>query len=224
MPADGVLLPDEEGLGLRGVSKAAMWPPFPHPLPQYQGVPLGRSSCVALYEEGSFIMQSMQKITTRQLVLMALLVAMAVVLSRFLSISTQSMKIGFSFVPIVLLGMLYGPIWAGVCAAMADFIGAILFPVGAYFPGFTLTAALTGVVYGLFLYKQPKPLRVVAAVGLVEFGLNLILNTWWIHLLYGTNYLALLPTRALKNVVMFPIQIVIILLIIPRLAAFKKKA
>ena len=74
------------------------------------------------------------------LALTAVFVAITVVLSRFLSINIWNMSIGFSFVSVMLCGMLLGPLWGGLCGGLADLIGAILFPFGVYFPGFTATA------------------------------------------------------------------------------------
>ena len=77
--------------------------------------------------------------TTHSIALMGLLLAAEIVLSRFCSIATWNIKIGFTFIPLVLSAGLFGPIGAGVLAALADFLGAILFPIGPYFPGFTFT-------------------------------------------------------------------------------------
>ena len=49
--------------------------------------------------------------TTHRLVLMAMLVAIQVILSRWLSINLWNLKIGFAFVPIAIAGMLLG-LWA----------------------------------------------------------------------------------------------------------------
>ena len=88
---------------------------------------------------------------TKTLTLMGLLIALEIVLSRFLSINAWNIRIGFSFVPIAAAGMLLGPIPAGIVAAAADILGATLFPSGPFFPGFTLTAFLTGTLLGVFL-------------------------------------------------------------------------
>ncbi len=141
----------------------------------------------------------------RTLVRVSMLVALAVVFTRFIAINTLYMKIGFGFVPIVICAILYGPVWAGVAAAVADIIGTFLFPVGAYFPGFTLTAALTGIVFGLFLYNQEKTLaRLSLAILINCFGISLLGNTFNLTLLTGTPFLVLLPTRLLQAVVMVP--------------------
>ncbi len=56
--------------------------------------------------------------------------------------------------PVFIAAYLYGPIGGAVVGGIADFIGAILFPIGAYFPGFTLTCVITGAVYGLFFAQE----------------------------------------------------------------------
>ena len=106
------------------------------------------------------------------------LVAAAIVLSRFLSINTWNLKIGFTFIPIFLAGYLYGPFKGALVGGIADLVGAILFPIGAYFPGFTLTCALQGVTYGAFLRKKQTPARILIAVGIVQLILKLCLNTF----------------------------------------------
>ena len=85
----------------------------------------------------------MRTIRTKELITLGLLTAVEVVLSRFCSISAWNIKIGFSFVPIAIGGILFGPLGGGLVGALGDFIGAVLFPIGPYFPGFTLTAFLT---------------------------------------------------------------------------------
>lgn len=141
------------------------------------------------------------------LVHVSILVAAEVVLSRFLSISTPVMKIGLGFVPIAVCAMLYGPVWAAAAGALADFIGAVLFPIGAYFPGFTLSAALTGVIFGLFLYGgAPRLGAALAAAGLNCLAVVLLLGALWLSILMGTGFYGLLPARALQAAVMLPIQ------------------
>ena len=79
-------------------------------------------------------------IKTKQLAISALLVTADVVLTRLLAINTPVMKIGLGFSAVAICAMLYGPWWTALTAALGDLLGALLFPTGAYFPGFTLTA------------------------------------------------------------------------------------
>lgn len=156
----------------------------------------------------------MEKMSIRKLVQVGLLIALEIVLSRFLSISTPIVKIGFAFLPLVVTAMLFGPVYAGVAGGVSDFIGALLFPIGPYFPGFTLTNMLTGVVFGLLLYKKEKTwLRIGIAVAVTTVVLSLCLNTLWISVMYGKGFIGLLPTRILQNAIMLPIEIVCIRLV-----------
>ena len=120
----------------------------------------------------------------------AILVAIEIVLNRFLSINTPGLKIGFSFVPIVIAAILFGPVKAGVIYALADLIGAILFPIGPYFPGFTVCAALMGIVYGFFLYKKEKIgffKNILPPVIINNLVFGLLINTVWVSILYGSK-------------------------------------
>ena len=151
----------------------------------------------------------------------AVLIAMEVVLSRFCSINTVYLKIGFGFVPVAFCAMIYGPLWAAACGAAADFIGAVLFPVAAYFPGFTLTAALIGAVFGLFLFSEGKIgfwRRIVPACAINCIAFSFGLNSFWIHML-GAAYAAILPMRAVQCVVTLATQ----LLLIPLLLGIKAR-
>ena len=169
---------------------------------------------------------------TKELTLIAALTALEIVLSRFLSINAWNIKIGFSFVPVAIAAIILGPIHAGIIAALGDFIGAILFPIGAYFPGFTLTAFLTGICFGVFLSKKRGIGRIFVAVATNQLVLSLLLNSLWISILYGSPFLPLLGTRLIQCAVLFPLQFAVILLIsksglcssfISRLTADRKK-
>jgi len=159
----------------------------------------------------------MKKINTRTLAVMALLIALEVILSRFLSINAWNIKIGFSFVPVVIAALLLGPVCAGTVAALADFIGAVLFPIGAYFPGFTLTAFLTGLVFGLFLYPKQSLARIAGAVAVNQLLLSLLLNSFWISVLYGSPFAPLLATRTVQCAILTVVQLVTIQLIVKAL-------
>lgn len=152
-------------------------------------------------------------ISVQKLVILGVLVAMEVVLSRFLSVNTWSTKIGFGFIPIAAAAILLGPVEAALCGGLADFLGATLFPIGPYFPGFTATAALTGLVFGLFFHKEQTPARIACAVLINQFVLGLLVNTYWISLLYGSPFKQLLATRVVQSCILSVVQIAGILVL-----------
>ncbi len=150
------------------------------------------------------------RLDARTLATLGVLLAMEIVLSRFLSISAWNVKIGFSFVPVVLAAMLYGALPAAAVAALGDFLGAWLFPIGPYFPGFTLTAFLTGLTFGLLLRGERSVRNTVLAVAIVQLALGLGLNTLWISLLYGSPFAPLLATRSVQCAILSVVQFVTI--------------
>ena len=110
--------------------------------------------------------------------------------------------------------LVYGPGWAALAGGMEDFIGAMLFPVGPYFPGFTLTAGLTGLVFGLLLYGAKREVAGVCGAACINsLVLSLVLNSVWISVLYDSSFVAILPTRLVQCAVMIPVQIAVLLII-----------
>jgi ECF transporter S component (folate family) len=145
------------------------------------------------------------------LITIAFLIALEIILTRFLSINTPILRIGFGFLPVAMLGIMYGPLWAGAAYALGDILGMMIFPAGPYFPGFTVSALLTGMVYGLILQNhQVTWKRVLLASSVVCIVINLGLDTYWLSMLMGKGILALLPARIIKTAVMLPIQLVLI--------------
>ena len=147
------------------------------------------------------------KITTEMIVIMGFMIALEVVLSKLISINISFLRIGFGFLPIAILAILYGPVWAGICYAIGDLIGAFVFPTGAFFPGFTVTAFVTGVLFGLVLYKHKVTfLRALLASALVCVLANLLLNTFWLTFVIGKGFKVLLASRAVKELVAIPVM------------------
>lgn len=146
--------------------------------------------------------------------IMSLLIALEIILSRFCSVSAWNMKIGFNFIPVVIAALLYGPLTAGIVAGAADFLGAVLFPVGIYFPGFTITAFLTGSFYGIFLYKKRSILRIFCSVLFSQIVFSLFLNSLWISVLYNSPYLPLLAARTIQCMIAGPVKFVVISILV----------
>lgn len=146
-------------------------------------------------------MNSSRKFNITTLTCIALLIALEIIFTRFIAINTQFLRISVGMIPVAVAGIMFGPIWGGICGAAGDILGMLIFPSGAYFPGFTITAALTGIVYGLFLYRHRFSLpRLIIASIIVCIGLNLLLDTLWLNIMYSSGFIALLPARTIKCV------------------------
>ncbi|MDO4500384.1 MAG: folate family ECF transporter S component [Erysipelotrichaceae bacterium] len=166
----------------------------------------------------------MKKVDTKMLVSIALLIALNVVFSRIISISTLSFKISFTFVTVFLAAYLYGPFVSVLVASAGDFIGALLFPVGAYNPLFTITAALSGLVYGIFLYKNNNLIKQLITVFLNRIVVSLFINTYFISIVIDKPLSLLIPTRIMQNVVMLVIEFITIRMLAKYIPKLKELA
>ncbi len=152
------------------------------------------------------------KLSTQQIATIALLAALSVV-ARFYSflIMGDSIRIALDHIPILLSGVLLGPIAGVITGIISDITGVLVFPVGGFFPGFLLSYALIGLIPGLF-FKNVNinniSLKKLALVFIItDLLVSLILNTYWLSILVGEAYLGLLPPRIIARMIIVPIHI-----------------
>lgn len=146
---------------------------------------------------------------TQNLVLCGLMAALAVVLNYTTSIYlTPYIRIGFSGLPNRIVEFLFGPAIGAIFGGMLDILKYMLKPDGgAFFFGYTFNAMLAGVIYGSILYKKPiKIWRILIAEFLIKLIVNCGLNTLWLAMMTGKAFFAILPARALKNLIMWPVD------------------
>lgn len=214
------MLPDDEKLPAYGAllrpllhhvvfSRGAVYPH--HFVCLFMVSAITRHFFYGVHTRKDFFMRSKSNSYLYILVCVSLLIALDVILTRFLSIQTQFLRVGFGFLPIAIAGIAYGPVWGCICGAVGDILGMLIYPTAAYFPGFTLTAALTGIVFGLILHKNKMTfVRLFLASAIVCILLNLLLDTLWLELMYGNGYLAILPGRIVKCVINIPIYTILL--------------
>jgi ECF transporter S component (folate family) len=101
----------------------------------------------------------MKELKLRKTILAALLVAIGIVLSQFVSItyppSNAIIRFGIGYLPLIIISIVLGPKIGLYSAIVQDVIGYFAYmvvfgPSGPFFPGFTLNAIVFGVVPGLF--------------------------------------------------------------------------
>jgi len=152
---------------------------------------------------------SKARVFLKKLIILSLLTAISIILERLLGYNDKLISVSFSFLPVALAGMLFGPVSGAVVCAGADLLGAFLFPVGPLDLRFTLIAAIKGGLYGILLFR-PNPLRYHAIVAqiLVTLVAHLTLNTLVISTIIGKGFFALLPLRLVKNILFFPVELI----------------
>ena len=141
----------------------------------------------------------MKRFHTKTLVLMALLAAISIVLTRFLVVYlSSSVRISFGNIPILLASLLLGPVAGGFTGAVADLLGATLFSPFGYYPPLTLPPVLVGVLPALFkpiLLNKISFWRIYLIIVLTDLVASIGLTNYLLSHMYGTGYLALLAAR-----------------------------
>lgn len=153
-----------------------------------------------------------------KIVASGVLIALSIALTRLMSANliiagVPAVRLGMGFVPIMIAGVVLGPYYGMAVGAMADLLGFVLFPTGAYFPPITLTSALVGLLPHLVFRMLPHAkdwVRVVLAVTLTQIVCSMVLQTVWLSMLYGVPYAEMFYARAVAAAVTTPVYCVIV--------------
>lgn len=151
----------------------------------------------------------------RMLTLAGIITAASIVLESFpIYLLGTSLKIYFSFLVISLGCYVYGPA-VGILVGFAnDTLGFLISSFGEpYFPGYLITAMLSGLIYGTLLYRQRiTVLRLVVVRLIINYGSNVLLGSVWKAMLYGKGYYYYFTTGLVKNTIMLPIEVLLMML------------
>lgn len=110
---------------------------------------------------------------------------------------------------------------AGIMAAIACFIGMALFGQGVFFPGFIVSEFLVGYVYGHFLHGRNVTFkRLLLPEAIVTVCIHLLLNTLWLTIFYNKAVSAIFVGRLIKNIICFPLEIALILIVYKAISKF----
>lgn len=156
------------------------------------------------------------------LVALAMLLALRIIVGIFanstMALFGNMLKISINFLPIAVAAAMFGPIGAALIGGLGDVLSFFINPAsgGAYFPGFTLNGILTGLILGIFLYKNNVTVKSV----LISWTINavlieILLSGYWLYFIYGagsgTSFFVYLWTRVISEAIKFIPSVLLIL-------------
>lgn len=141
-----------------------------------------------------------KRLSTKTLVTLGLLTAISIILSRFCVVYiTNSIRISFGNIPIIMAGVVFGPFAGGIVGAAADILGSAFLSGYGWYPPLTLSPILMGVIPGIMRSVFMKKVSFSRIIGMV-MPANIIASigctTYCLHILYGTPFMALFAVRA----------------------------
>ena len=149
----------------------------------------------------------------RVLAFSAVLVAMSIVCGKYLAIrGGDILRFSFENLPILLAGMMFGPLVGVAVGVVADLIGCVL--VGyAINPLVTVGAAVIGIVGGLVYRLAGKFslfLRIVLSVVCAHFLGSVVIKTFGLAVFYDMPMMVLMLWRLLNYGIIGALEIVLI--------------
>lgn len=138
---------------------------------------------------------------------------------------SNEIKVGFASVATAASCYLYGPVPNLLVAPLLDFINFIIKPVGAYYPIFIISTVVTALIFSIVFYGQEKIsfVRVIIARLGYDVIVSLFLNSLFTSMLWGTPFWTIVMPKLVKNLITFPIQIVILYLVLKACTQLKSR-
>lgn len=155
-------------------------------------------SFLSLFSDSAKSLKDLRTLTTT-----GMLLALAVAIRTLAIQITLDIRIVFTFLPICVIAMLYGPVVCGISTTALDLIGFIIDNKSArgYSWELALIVLLSGIFYGIFLYKKDFSFRkngkgfihathiknfisILLARGSVILICNIVLNSYFLYHLY----------------------------------------
>ena len=153
----------------------------------------------------------------RKLIFAALMIAMCVVLSRIPSVPLfGGAKITWGFLARSVCALVCGPVLGLLFGFAEDILSFFLTGGGGYpfFPGYTLTTMLGVLTYALFFYRAKVTIGRVFLAKLLTNIQNVVLGALWMAILTGKAWYVTASASALKNLIMLPVQTVLLVVLI----------
>lgn len=165
------------------------------------------------------------KINIKTLCQVALLIALTFVLERFVpAVNLPMMRISFAFIPMMICGMIFGPVWGALAFGIADILGWPIMGL-APIPLILASRVVNGLIFGLFLHREN--VRFWPHAVLCAFATQIIcgagLTTLGLSLAAGSAYIPTLVPRIPQFAIFIILQIAVFPLII-KLAETLRKA
>lgn len=156
----------------------------------------------------------------RKLTFAALMIAMCVILAQIPAVRLfGGARVTWGFLARATCAWVCGPVLGVVFAVAEDNLSFLLANTGdPYFPGYTLTTVLGVLTYALFFYRaKPTTARILCAKLLTNLQ-NVLLGALWSSILAKKAWIYYAGKSAFKNVIMYPVQTLALVLLFAAIA------
>lgn len=144
--------------------------------------------------------------------------ALSIILGLFASIHFGPFSITYAWIPNRIIDFMFGPVVGALYGGVMDVIKFMLKPNGSFNLAYTAMAVLAGLIFGVVLYnKQISFMRIVFAQTLVKIFINVGMGTYLMAFERGQAFMALMPVRLIKNLIMIPLDSILLFIVLSAL-------
>lgn len=150
--------------------------------------------------------------TLSALVITSVMTALSIVLCRFAGFSTVILRFELGFLPIALVGALFGPVYSGAGYVAADLLGQLIFPAGSagINPAITLCKLATGLLLGFgFHNKKTDIRRTIAVFAVINVFVDFLSMSCVFILWFGYTAREAFLMRAINAGLTLPLRILV---------------
>lgn len=129
-------------------------------------------------------------------------------------------EIRFGYLAVAAAALMFGPVVAALVAVLGDLLGSVLFYGGSFAFGYTAVWAVMGFGFGCFLYRMKTTLpRLAGAAAFYAVVVRGVLTPLLQSLLGYGPFAALFVSRLPLNLVMFPVNTILLVLVLRGVSA-----
>ncbi|MBR6574252.1 MAG: folate family ECF transporter S component [Clostridia bacterium] len=152
--------------------------------------------------------------SVRVLAAVALLIALTIAITTLYIPLPNNLHVFFDYTPKALCAMVCGPVAALGVGFVMDILGFLARPMGAFFPGYTVTTMVAMLIYALgFFWKKLTIPRIAITKLAVNVICNIGLNSLWNSILAGKAFVVFLAGSATKNLLLWPVEVLVMVLV-----------
>lgn len=155
----------------------------------------------------------------RSMVICAMLTALSVLLTRFVSPQlSDAVRFSFGTIPIMLSGILCGPLYGFLVGIAADFIGYLINPMGSTFIiGLTFCSGLLGIIPCVlynYVFKVKNTVTLGASLLVAELIASALLKSVCLMYVFGGTFAVWFIPKLLNALVMAVAEFAVIVVLL----------
>ena len=160
----------------------------------------------------------------RILAIAAICMALKIIVVNFRIPVADNLFIYFNYLITAVQCAICGPVVSVLANGIGDLIEFAIVPQGPFFPGYTLSSMLGALIFSLFLYRTRISIsRLAISRLLINIFVNTLLGSLWSFMLYSKGYLYYMAKSIVKNIVLLPAEVFLLVLLFGMLIPILEK-